>query len=81
MDEGTGNGGALKLSTRELVGAMVGAVSELDGFKKIASTIASRGGNAACKEQGKKYVFLHRQSREEMKELENESDFESANGG
>jgi len=81
MDEGAGHGGALKLSTRELVGAMVGAVGELDGFKKIAGTIASRGGNAACEEQWKKNVFLYRQSGEEMKKLENESDFEPANGG
>jgi len=28
MDEGAGHGGALKLSTRELVGTMVGAVGE-----------------------------------------------------
>ena len=81
MDESTGNGGALKLAARELVGAMVGAVGELDGFKKIAGTIAGSGGDATCEEQGKKDIFLHRQSGEEMKKLENKSDFESPNRG
>ena len=43
VDEGTGEGGSLELSAGKLVGAMVGAVGELDGFKEIVGTVTSRG--------------------------------------
>ena len=43
VDEGTGDGGSLELSAGKLVGAMVGAVGELDGFKEIVGTVTSRG--------------------------------------
>jgi hypothetical protein len=43
VDEGTGEGGSLELSTGQLVGAMVGAVGELDGFKEVVGTVTGRG--------------------------------------
>jgi hypothetical protein len=43
VDEGTSEGGSLELSTGQLVGAMVRAVGELDGFKEIVGTVTSRG--------------------------------------
>jgi hypothetical protein len=52
VDEGTGEGGSLELSTGQLVGAMVGAVGELDGFKEIVGTVTSRGVYTSGEEEG-----------------------------
>ena len=41
MDEGACDGGALQLTAGELVRAMMGAVGELNGLKKMAGTIPS----------------------------------------
>ena len=43
VDEGAGDGGALELSARELVGAMVGAVGKMDGGEEFAGAGASDG--------------------------------------
>ena len=81
VDEGTGEGGSLELSTRELVGAMVGAVGELDGFKEIVGTVPSRGVHTSGEEEREKNVFLDRKGGEEVEELENEADSEAAECG
>lgn len=81
MDEGTSDGGALELAARELVGAMVRAIGELHGFQEIAGTVASGGGDAAGEEQGEKHVFFNGESGEKVKKLENEANFQAAQGG
>ena len=81
MDEGTGEGGSLELSTGKLVGAMVGAVGELDGFKEIVRTVTSRGVHTSGEEEGEENVFLNRKGGEEVEELKNESDFKASEGG
>ena len=43
VDEGAGDGGALELSARELVGAMVGAVGKMDGGEEFAGAGAGEG--------------------------------------
>jgi len=43
VDEGAGDGGALKLSARKLVGAMVGAIGELDGGEEVAGAGTGEG--------------------------------------
>ena len=43
VDEGAGDGGALKLSAGELVGAVVGAIGELDGGEEIAGAGTGEG--------------------------------------
>ena len=43
VDEGAGDGGALKLSAGELVGAMVGAIGELDGGEEVAGAGTGEG--------------------------------------
>ena len=43
VDEGTGDGGALKLSAGELVGAVVGAIGELDGGEEVAGAGTGEG--------------------------------------
>ena len=43
VDEGAGDGGALKLSARELVGAMVGTIGELDGGEEVAGAGTGEG--------------------------------------
>ena len=81
VDEGTGEGGSLELSTGQLVGAMVGAVGELDGFKEIVGTVTSRGVYTSGEEEREENVFLNRKGGEEVKELENEADSEAAECG
>ena len=81
VDEGTGEGGSLELSTGELVGAMVGAVGELDGFKEIVGTVTSRGVHTSGEEEGKEDVFFDRKGGEKVKELKNEADFKATEGG
>ena len=81
VDEGTGEGGSLELSTGKLVGAMVGAVGELDGFKEIVGTVTSRGVHTSGEEEGKENVFFDRKGGEKVKELKNEADFEASEGG
>ena len=81
VDEGTGEGGSLELSTGKLVGAMVGAVGELDGFKEIVGTVTSRGVYTSGEEEGEENVFLDRKGGEEVEELENEADSEAAECG
>ena len=78
VDEGTGEGGSLELSTGKLVGAMVGAVGELDGFKKIVGTVTSRGVDTSGEEEREENVFFDRKSGEKVKELKNEADFEAS---
>ena len=77
VDEGTGEGGSLELSTGKLVGAMVGAVGELDGFKEIVGTVTSRGVDTSREEEGKEDVFFDRKGGEEVEELKNEADFQA----
>ena len=43
VNEGAGDGGALKLSARELVGAVVGAIGELDGGEEVAGAGTGEG--------------------------------------
>ena len=43
VDEGAGDGGALKLSAGELVGAVVGAIGELDGGEEVAGAGTGEG--------------------------------------
>jgi hypothetical protein len=43
VDEGAGDGGALKLSSRELVGAVVGAIGEMDGGEEFAGAGTGEG--------------------------------------
>jgi hypothetical protein len=43
VDEGAGDGGALKLPSGELVGAVVGAIGELDGGEEVAGAGPSEG--------------------------------------
>jgi len=43
VDEGAGDGGALKLSARELVGAVVGAIGEMDGGEEVAGAGTGEG--------------------------------------
>ena len=43
VDEGAGDGGALKLSAGELVGAVVGAIGELDGSEEVAGAGTGEG--------------------------------------
>ena len=43
VDEGAGDGGALKLSAGELVGAMVGAIGEMDGGEEVAGAGTGEG--------------------------------------
>ena len=81
VDEGTGEGSSLELSTGELVGAMVGAVGELDGFKEIVGTVTSRGVDTSGEEEGEKNVFFDRKGGEKVKELKNKADFEASKGG
>jgi len=81
MDEGTGEGSSLELSTGELVGAMVGAVGELDGFKEIVRTVTGRGVHTSGEEEGEENVFLNRKGGEKVKELKNEADFKASEGG
>ena len=81
VDEGTGEGGSLELSTGKLVGAMVGAVGELDGFKEIVGTVTSRGVHTSGEEEGEENVFFDRKGGEEVEELENEADSEAAECG
>jgi hypothetical protein len=81
VDEGTGEGGSLELSTGQLVGAMVGAVSELDGFKEIVGTVTSRGVDTSGEEEGEENVFFDRKGGEEVEELENEADSEASECG
>ena len=78
VDEGTGEGGSLELSTGKLVGAMVGAVGELDGFKEIVGTVTSRGVDTSGEEEREENVFFDRKSGEKVKELKNEADFEAS---
>ena len=77
VDEGTGEGSSLELSTGELVGAMVGAVGELDGFKEIVGTVTSRGVDTSGEEERKEDVFFDCKGGEEVEELKNEADFEA----
>ena len=81
VDEGTGEGSSLELSTGELVGAMVGAVGELDGFKEIVRTVTGRGVHTSGEEEGEENVFLNRKGGEKVKELKNEADFKASEGG
>ena len=81
VDEGTGEGGSLELSTGKLVGAMVGAVGELDGFKEIVGSVPSRGVHTSGEEEWEENVFLDRKGGEEVEELENEADSEAAERG
>ena len=46
VDEGAGDGGALKLSAGELVGAVVGAIGELDGGEEVAGAGTGEGINS-----------------------------------
>jgi len=43
VDEGAGDGGALKLSAGELVWAVVGAVGEMDGGEEVAGAGTGEG--------------------------------------
>ena len=43
VDEGAGDGGALTLSAGELVGAVVGAIGELDGSEEVAGAGTGEG--------------------------------------
>ena len=43
VDEGAGDGGALKLSAGELVGAVVGAIGEMDGGEEVAGAGTGEG--------------------------------------
>jgi hypothetical protein len=81
VDEGTGEGSSLELSTGELVGAMVGAVGELNGFKEIVGTVTSRGVDTSREEEGEENVFFDRKSGEKVKELKNEADFQATESG
>jgi hypothetical protein len=81
VDEGTSEGGSLELSAGKLVGAMVGAVGELDGFKEIVGSVPSRGVHTSGEEEGEENVFLDRKGGEEVEELENEADSEAAKCG
>jgi len=81
VDEGTSEGGSLELSTGQLVGAMVGAVGELDGFKEIVGTVPSRGVHTSREEEREENVFLDRKGGEEVEELENEADSEASECG
>ena len=60
VDESTSEGGSLELSTGQLVGAMVGAVGELDGFKEIVGTVTSRGVDTSGEEEREENVFFDR---------------------
>jgi hypothetical protein len=81
VDESTSEGGSLELSTGQLVGAMVGAVGELDGFKEIVGSVPSRGVHTSGEEEGEKNVFFDRKGGEEVEELKNEADSEAAKCG
>lgn len=43
VDEGAGDGGALKLSAGKLVGPVVGAIGELDGGEEVAGAGTGEG--------------------------------------
>ena len=81
VDEGAGDGGALELSTRELVGAMVGTVGKMDGGKEFAGAGAGKGIDATGKEKREKDIFFDGESGEEVKELEDEADFQASECG
>lgn len=81
MDEGTGEGGALHLAAGELVGAVVAAIGQADGFKQIAGAGFSDGIGTAGEEEGKKDVFFHGEGRKKVEELENKTDFQLAEAG
>ena len=46
VDEGAGDGGALKLPSGALVGAVVGAIGELDGGEEVAGPGTGEGINS-----------------------------------
>ena len=81
VDKGAGDGGALELSARELVGAMVGAVGEMDGGEEFSGTDTGEGIDATGEEKREKNVFFDGESGEEVKELEDEADFQASERG
>ena len=81
MNEGAGEGGALKLAAGELVGSMMGPVGESDGGQQFLGTLAGLSVDSAGKEEGEKNVFLDGEGGKEMKKLENKSDFKTSEGG
>jgi hypothetical protein len=81
VDEGTGEGGALKLASGKLMRPVMGAVAEADRGEELAGAASSRGVYTSGDEEGEENVFFDRKGGEEVEELENETNSEASEGG
>jgi hypothetical protein len=81
VDQGTGEGGALKLASGKLMRPVMGAVAEADRGEELAGAASSRGVYTSGEEEGEENVFFDRKGGEEVEELENETNSEASEGG
>ena len=80
VNKGASECSALHLTAGELVGAMMHAVGQSNGFEEVAGPGFANPIDPTGKEEGKENVFLDGEGGEKVKKLKNESDPELAEG-
>ena len=78
VDQGTGEGGALKLASGKLMRPVMGAVAEADRGEELAGAASSRGVYTSGDEEGEENVCLDGQCGKEVEKLKNKSDFKTS---
>jgi hypothetical protein len=65
----------LSLAARQLVGSVMTAVGKTHGLKSVGCSLSSHRSGDTGKEHGQLNVSLRCETRQEVKELEDEADF------
>ena len=81
VDQGTGNGDALLLTAGEFIGAVVGAFPQADTGERFQRHLGGVAGRDAGVEERQLNLTLGAGAGEQVKALEDETDFPVAHGG